>query len=607
MKPVLQRVPKQPQNNMERIIRFKGINTSTTATQLAYNETPDMLNMVLDSEGRPDKRFGYERIYATSLGAGKINGLFQYRKSNGTLELLKHHTTKFYRHIPGSQPTEIFAGLANNKSKGFSFGSLFYLLDGTNYLQYDGTTMQTVIPYVSTLVISTPPAGGGTALEDFNLIGKAFIQKFSGDGTATNYQLALDNLDATLLDVTVDGTTLVEGTDFTVNRTTGVVTFVTAPSNGTNNVIIQAEKTVAGMADKIRKAVGFKIFGGTNDTRVFVWKEDNILYRTDVNRANYFPENAFQRVGNDATKITGIRTQYDTAVIEKEFSKWGMTYDNSSGTPLFPVRPINDVIGCIAPDSLQLIDNSPVSLSKKGVYGLTGGVVRDERNVTHLSYNVDKNNEFVTGLLSEANLENAISIDFDKKYFLALNGRVFIMDYDKRSPENPVGEWLIWNNIPASCFLEYEGRLYFGDSENGLVYEFKKRGDSGAHNDDGAIIEGYWKSRVTNFGLDERLKTVPKVFFSIKPDTVTSADLYYINENGGSSLVNTVNMSLYSYTYFDYARFTYVTSNLPQVTRTKVKAKKIIYFQLMIKNDKLNESLGILSVNIENRIGGYVK
>lgn len=607
MQPVLQRVPRQPENNMERIVRFKGINTSTTATQLEYNETPDMLNMVLDSEGRPDKRFGYERIFSTSLGVGKINGLFQYRKADGTNELLKHHGTKFYRHVPGIQPTVIFTGLANNKSKGFSFGSLFYLLDGTNYLQYDGTTMQTVIPYVPTLVISTPPAGGGTAFEDFNLIGVAFKQNFSGNGTATVYQLSLDGLDAALLIITVDGVTLAETTDFTVNRTTGVVTFVAAPASGTNNVIIQAEKTVAGMADKIRKAVGFKIFGGTNDTRVFVWKDDNILYRTDVNRANFFPENTFQRVGNDATKITAISTQYDTAVIEKEGSKWGMNYDNSSGTPLFPVRPINDAIGCIAPDSLQLIDNSPVSLSKKGVYGLTGGVVRDERNVNHLSFNIDKNNEFVTGLLSESNLKDAISIDFDKKYFLAINGRAFIMDYDKKSPENPVGEWLIWDNIPASCFLEYEGRLYFGDSVNGLVYEFKQSGDTNAHNDEGVAIDAYWKSRVTNFGMDERLKTVPRVFFSIKPDTITSADLYYINEDGGSSLVNAVNMTLFSFLYFDFSKFTFITSNLPQVMRTKVKAKKIIYFQLMIKNDKLNESLGILSVNIENRIGGFVK
>ena len=109
---------------------------------------------------------------------------------------------------------------------------------------------------------------------------------------------------------------------------------------------------------------------------------------------------------------------------------------------------------------------------------LVASTVRDERNVKHISENIDRM------LLKEPNLDNAISIDFDQKYWLGLNGNVYIYDY-------AIGEWYIFDNIHASCFYEKDRELYFGSSKEGLLYKFKRENDVFPYNDDGNFINAY--------------------------------------------------------------------------------------------------------------------
>ncbi|KIL35868.1 hypothetical protein SD71_10785 [Cohnella kolymensis] len=571
-------------SQIDRINRFKGINVSVDPTQLEYNESPSMLNMTLDTEGALDKRTGYAKLFPTALG-GTVWSAFDYRKSDGTTEHLLHAGTNLYRMpVDGTQPTSIYASLANSRSNMFAMAGKVYIQDGTNYLEYDGTTVKEPDPYIPTLFISTPPAGGGTAFEDFNLLGTKFKQSFSGDGTATVFQLALSGLDATPVTAVVGVTTINEGSGLTVDRTLGKVTFTTAPATGTpNNVVITASKTTAGMKQKITACKNARLYGGTNDTRVFMWSK-NILYRSDVYRPNYFPENAFQKVGGD-DDIQNMVIQYDTAVIEKEFSKWSLRYEqDSTGKALFPIRPINDTVGCIAPLSSQIVENAPVSLTRNGVYTLAGGNVRDERNVSQISKRIDKL------LLAEPNLKDAISIDFDQKYMIFLNGNVYVWDYR-------LNEWYPWDNFPATSVWEIDSRLYFGDVA-GNVYYLKKLGENAAYRDNTQAIIWHWYGKQNAFGMDERRKLVEKVEVTIKPDSATSAEMYYITDQTQSPLVARLKMNMFDFNNFNFGEFTFLVNNFPQSTMTKIKAKKIVYFQLYFKGQEIDESLGLLSISI---------
>lgn len=62
-------------------------------------------------------------------------------------------------------------------------------------------------------------------------------QKFNGDGSEKNFTVTAKP--ATLKSVKVGGTAKTEGTDFTYTAATGVIAFGTAPTAGTNNVVVE--------------------------------------------------------------------------------------------------------------------------------------------------------------------------------------------------------------------------------------------------------------------------------------------------------------------------------------------------------------------------------
>lgn len=605
---------------------FKGLNTSVTPTQINQSQSPDMLNMKIGLDGALEKRTGFERVFPTSLGAGAINGLYEYRKVDGTVLFLLAHGTKLYTQSGNLQPVEIYNGVANDRVDFFVMNNKCYIMDGVNYLVYDGATVSPVTPYVPTLSVSKLPAGGGTANEDFNLLGAGFKDSFSADGTATVYQLSLTNLDATAVTAVVNNENKTEGTHFTVDRASGKVTFTTAPTVGTNNVVITAYKTQAGFADRIKKCRFHTLYGGTNDTRIFVSGNPdfpNQMWRLGLYDPTYAPENGFYKVGSDSEKIQGFSKQYDYLVIHKEYSIWNMGYELNAGVPSFPIKPLNDQIGTIAKDSVQVIENTPVFLSKNGVYTLLASNVRDERNVQHVSKNIDSR------LLKESNIDKAVSIDYDKKYWISINGNVYIYDYS-------ISEWYRYDNIKAHCLIERNRDLYFGSSEEGLLYRFKKNTDLFPYNDDGKVINAYWMSAKISFSAAERNKLIQKLFATLEPMKNTSANFYYVSDmtnfpKNSSNLPNYANMhygkSFYNtnifnaksefidssrnewfdYERFDYSRFSYNTSEEPTVVSMKVKAKKVAYYQLVVQNTRMDEGLKLDSLALKFIYQNYRK
>lgn len=600
--------PRNKQSPIHRIDKFRGLNVGVDATQIAYNESPNLQNVFLDDAGIPTKRSGYKRVFTTSLGAGKINGLYNYRKPDGTLIRLLHHGTKLYTwNDSGNQPVEIYALMNNAKSSAFTMNGIGYILDGANYLQYDGTTVSVVDPYIPATRISAQPNGtGGVTNQDHNLIGAGFENWFSGDGVAVIYTMTQTNLDATAVVASIDfGVTYdkVETTHFTVNRTTGAVTWLVAPADTTdaNNVRIRAYKTVAANPDKIKQSKGHFLFGGTNDTRVFVWN-GHTLYRSDVYRPNFFPENSFQQVGTDSEDIMGMALQYDTGLIYKTYSIWNMQFDDTGTTIRFPVRPLNDSVGAQAADSIRVVNNNAVAVTDTGVYELVGSNVRDERNVSLQSKRID------APLLREANLENAVSVDTGHMYIVTINNNAYVWDYDQpQQDDTQKGEWYKWTNIPASCFYVEGTSLYMGDKVNGMVYRFTNSNDVDQYADDGVAIDAYWRSKIEYLGTPERLKTVKNVWATIQPYSKTSAEIYYYDETNIAHLLGESSLSLFSYSTFSYEAFSYITSRIPYTIRYKAKVKKVNTFQIEVRNNKLNHRLGVLSMEWQYDYKTYVK
>lgn len=87
-----------------RLHDFKGVNLSTTPTQIDMKQSPDMLNFNIDERGALNKRTGFKRIFDKTLGSGKVNGLYEFRNL-GASELLFAHGTKLFKtdQLPGTE------------------------------------------------------------------------------------------------------------------------------------------------------------------------------------------------------------------------------------------------------------------------------------------------------------------------------------------------------------------------------------------------------------------------------------------------------------------------------------------------------------------------
>lgn len=251
-------IPKSPERSVLTIDNLKGVDLSNAPANVEDYRSPDAPNMIRDTPGKVRKRMGYERIASYD---GRINGVFYLTDDNGAREVV-HAGTKLY--VEGA---EIYEGMADNRSRAWQVGKRLYILDGKKYLVYgelenreaeDGEPRKsyrvepvTENAYVPTIIISRNPDGAGTTLEPINLLSRKWTESFYGKASTTSYQLTAGNLDATPVTaqkLKSDGTwqDLAETTDFTVDRTTGKVTFTTAPGasplDGVDNVHITASK-----------------------------------------------------------------------------------------------------------------------------------------------------------------------------------------------------------------------------------------------------------------------------------------------------------------------------------------------------------------------------
>ena len=143
----------------------------------------------------------------------------------------------------------------------FYFEDKVYIQNGYEYKSWNGTVLSDVVGYIPLIAVATPPDGGGTLLEQINLLTGKKHQQFSPATGKTTYQLA--EKDITSVDkVIVAGTEMVVETDYTVDLTAGTVTFVNEPSAGTpNDVDIYWDKT-SNNANVILGHTNSMAFGG---------------------------------------------------------------------------------------------------------------------------------------------------------------------------------------------------------------------------------------------------------------------------------------------------------------------------------------------------------
>lgn len=578
-----------------KINKFLGLNQDDNGeTELLLGESPKMINFKITDTYKLKKRYGYEELF-TSIASKDIQGIF-YGALNGSYHLLFACNGKIYKHNLTTGLNTELGTLTDAKTVFFIFNNKVYILNGYEYKYWDGTTFGTVIGYRPKVAIGTPPSGGGTLYEQINLLTGAKRQTFSADGTSKDYQLAETNI-VSVDFVKVNGVTKTLTTDYTINLTTGKVTFVTAPTTGQDNVEIGWTKNNNDRT-QVEKCRASLIYGGANDSRVFIWGNSNYQnrrYYTDladgVPSAEYFPVNNFSDVGSSEFAITDIVKQYDRQIIFTEVNAYYSYLESIQDITAFPVYPLNDVKGNVAFNQAQIVLNNPYTIME-GVYEWAATTVRDERNAIYISKRVQPS-------LDNEDLSQAITLDNEAEgeYWLVIDNRVWIHNYRNDT-------WYYYELFnKVKCITTINGNVYFG-TDNGQLMKFDKE----FRNDNSNVVNASWEMGFYDFGEEWLRKYLNKTWISLEPTTRSSLDVAY-ETNLDSSLTNPVKVSYYLLDYgkIDYSNWSYETSSNPQPFRLKTKAKKFVYFKLILKNESLIDECTILNINFLGRIGGESK
>lgn len=484
--------------------------------------------------------------------------------------------------------------LTDAKTFFFAFGNKVYMLNGNEYKSWDGTTFGDVAGYIPLIATATPPTGGGTDNEQINLLTGKKRQTFSGNGTATVYTLresALTSVDQ----VYVNGVLKTETTDYTVNLTTGVVTFVVAPPTGVDNVDIYWTKGTGSRAE-ITANYYAMFFGGQNDTRIFVYGDGtNRYYYTGlaagVPSAEYFPAFNYREISSDEFAVTAIVRQYDRQIILTNGGEaWYSYYDpitvGGETVADFPTFPLNDTVGNLAPGQAQLIQNNPFSI-QNGVYEWAATNVRDERNAQYKSKRVQPS-------LDAEDLTTAITVDWEamKEYWLSIDNKVWVYNYQ-------LDVWYKFQTAASiTCFLVADDILYFGTT-SGQIMKF----DANKLSDNGTAIISTWEMNFYDFIAEWLKKFITEMWISMKPEARASVSITYQTDRNSSSNTYTAIYNLSTFASANFGSWSFLTNYNPQPFHFKIKAKKFVYFKLILKNSALDEKVTILSINLPARYG----
>lgn len=545
-----------------------------------------MKNFRITKDYKLEKMFGYKQIYKPNnrIRANWIG------KLNNTEMNVYVAGGKVYK--DGTQ----IGTITDGDTTIFEFNKVLYFLNGTEYKYYNGTTFGNVTGYVPTIKIACTPAGVGEDYEPINMLSAYRKVSFSADGTSTVYTLPEKGI--TSATATVNGT----ATQVTVYSNSGTVAFSTAPTEGTDNVIITYLKANVTTQTNIYKNRFATKYGLANDTRVFLYGNPdakNRIYYSDLGNGvpdvTYFPANNFIDIGSSNEAVTDISRQYDRLIISKEKEAYYATYEpitDTTGASIitFPVFPLNDAHGMVAKGQGQILDNYVTTVDTSGIIQWMSTNNKDERNASIIS-------ERVNEWLQNHNLAEAVTLDYqeEKEYWLAINNEILIYNYANST------FYLLMLPDVVRTLKTYNGNIFLGT--NTSIMQFEKNRTT--YNGD--TINAEWQSGFYDFEAEYKRKTMRVVWITVKPQEKTYMSINFITDRNVGMEDREISNQTFSYEFWNYADFTYDSNSHIKPYRIKLKAKKFAFLKLIIKSNKPDYRLILDSISIQKAYGGFVK
>lgn len=566
-----------------RITAFLGLNKSEEGdTELKLGEASETQNFRVTSGYEIKKMEGWQPLF-DSIGQEEVNEMWA-GKLNGINTLVFKHGSKLYKRVDGVN-TEL-GDIAEGGADIFYFNSKLYILDGEKYREFDGTTYKEVEGYRP--IVSK----NGTPYEQINILTGAKAIQETGDGTTTKYTLPetdIKNVDYAKVND--------ENAEYTVSG--NEVTFKTAPATG---AVIEIGWTKDG-ENYIEKCTNAFIYGGSSDTRIFVYGNPDTPNREYFSgvavtpRADYFPANNYKDIGSNQYPITDMARQYNTQIIYKKDETYYANIETSTDAlgflnTDFPALPLNSEKGNIAVGQTRVLLNNPVSICRDGIYMWTSSNVRDERNTSKISQRLGREFEAL-------DLSKVITFDWEDKmeYWISVPGKKMCYIYNYGNDT-----WYTRTNVEAYSFAVIDRELYFGSK--GTIKKFSEdyRYDGNFETIDAVYVTGFY-----GFGKEWLKKNIRKMWTSVKPETRVYVEYSYTTDNQDETVIGNITYNVIDFSRLDFAHFPFETSLTVKPFRFKLKAKKFAYFKLKIRSNKNVERATVINVELKETEGGEIK
>ena len=604
-------VPSSPTTYEANLGGFLGVDFSSSITDIDRRRCPRGYNFI-NTNGTIEKRNGY-KILAWLGNNANINGIWNVDTVSGEFFVV-HCGTKLYEmKTDFSSYVEILSGLADRISQGLVINSKLLILDGKRAMVYDLLESENRIKYldnigyIPTTQIARSPNGTASQIYDaINLLQDSRINLFTSTETDTTYQLAETNIteveSVEVLNDSAEWEIKSVVTDYSVNLSNGQVIFKNPiglpPVDDRDNVRIKYRIANQSNKSQINKCTIMTVYGyaGANNRAFLSGNSDysNILMYSHIDDITYFPVENVIKIGLEVAPITGIAKLNDGKLaVLKDVSDTDNTifyigYGTYNSNEAFPLEGSTKGEGNISNGAHDVLINEPLILTRNGVFALNTASITDERYVYHRSYYID------TQLKQETNLENAIGIVNDGKYYLAINDHVYVADSRFKTSTNNSRysnyqyEWYYWINLPVRVWFVWNNELYFGD-KSGNICKFRDDNDLDRFKDDTNNVEAEWNSVILDLNRPTNKKNIKRISISSNP-TNSKLVIGYRLKGGDKQVLTKI----------------YTNSTYPKTTMIRKKAKKLSFFSLYIEN-KENSNMNFNSICVVYTVGSYYK
>lgn len=357
-------------------------------------------------------------------------------------------------------------------------------------------------------------------------------------------------------------------------------------------------------------------YNGTTDNRIFLCcdKSNQVYYSgIDYNgqpRADYFPDLNVVAVGESTDPVTGLIRHYSRLIVYKANSTYSIQYGTISladgtTTAAFYCTPVNKRIGNEAFGQVQLVLNSPRTLHGKDLYewqnnsSYSSNLTVDERQAKRISDRIYRT-------LGSFDFARCYCYDDNdhQEYYICFDKMALVHNY-------AVDAWYYYDNFDVTCMVNFDGELYAGDSQGrfNLVSRTNRT-------DNGEDITAYWESGSEPFGREFMRKYSSTIWVTLKPENRSRVVVTAVTDRNGNLEEDvlapplpeyTIAASLATFADADFRAWSFNTSRVPKIFRSKLKAKKFVYYKLIFKLDGTDTTATIVAADIKVRFTGQAR